>query len=102
MDRDPYFGSTGKRRHPGHKRRETFLWAKVNVFAGPRVMATNQTHCFGGDVDGLQQQGAAGGGEVLRLGGLDMDGLWVRLRGHGSVVGDINTDSQRTHDVHSS
>ena len=55
MDRDSYFGSTGKRRYPGHKRRETFLWAKVDIFVGPRVMATDQARCFGGDVDGLQQ-----------------------------------------------
>ena len=100
MDRDPYFGSTGKRRHPGHKCRETFLRAKVDVFAGPRVMATDQARCFGGDVDGLQQQSTAGGGKVLRLGGVEMNGLWVRLRGRGSAVGDINMDTQRTHDVH--
>ena len=62
IDYDPYFGSTGMRRYPGHIRRETFLWAKVDVFAGTRVMATDQAHCFGGDVDGLQQQSAAGGG----------------------------------------
>ena len=100
MDRGPYFGSTGKRRYPGHKRRETFLWAKVDVFAGPRVMATDEECCFGGDVDGLQQQSAAGG-KVLHLGGVEMNGLWVQRRGSGSAVGDINTDTQRTHDVHS-
>ena len=53
VDRDPYFGSTGKRRYPGHKCRETFLRAKVNVFAGPWVMATDQARCFGEDVNGL-------------------------------------------------
>ena len=101
MDLDPYFRSTGKCRYPGHKRRETFFWAKIYVFAGPRVMATDQACCLGGDVDGLQQQSAAGGGKVLRLGGVEMNGLWVRLRGRGSVVGDINKDTQWTHDVHS-
>ena len=101
MDRSPYFGFTGKCRYPGHKRRETFLWAKVDVFAWPRVMATDQVHCFGGDVNGLQQQSAAGGGKVLRLGGVEINGLWVWLHGRGSAVGDINMDTQRTHDVHS-
>ena len=48
VDHDPHFGSTGKRRYPRHKRRETFLWAKVDVYAGPRVMATDQARCFGG------------------------------------------------------
>ena len=62
VDHDPYFGSTGKHRHPGHKRRKTFLRAKIDVFAGPRVMATDQVRCFGGDVEGLQQQSAAVGG----------------------------------------
>ena len=30
-----------------------------------------------------------------------MNGLWVRLRGHSGAVGDIDTDAQRTNDVHS-
>ena len=53
VDRDPHFRSTGEHRYPRHKRRENFLWAKVDVFAGPWVMATDQARCFGGDVDGL-------------------------------------------------
>ena len=100
MDRDPYFGSTGKCRHPRHKRRYTFLRAKEDVLAGPRVMAKDQARCFGRDVDGLQQQSAAGGGKVLLLGGVEMNGLRVWLRWRGSAVGDINTDMQRTHNAH--
>ena len=91
MDRDPYFRSTGKHRYSGHKCRETFLWAKVDVFAEPRVMATDQARCFGRDVDCLQQQSAAGGGKVLRLGGIEMNGLWVQLHRRGSAMSDINT-----------
>ena len=53
VDRDSHFGSTGKRGHPGHKRREALLRAKVDVLAGPWVMATDQARCLGGDVDGL-------------------------------------------------
>ena len=101
MDRNPYFGSTGKSRYPRHKLREAFLWAKVDVFAGPWVLAMDQARCFGGDVGGLQQQSVAGGGKVLRLGGVEMNGLWVWLRGRGSAVGDINMDTQQAHDVHS-
>ena len=101
MDRNPHFGSTSKCRYLGHKCREAFLRAKVDVFAGPGVMATDQACCFGGDVDGLYQQSAAGGGKVLNLGAVEMNGLWVRLRGRGAAVGDVDTDTQRTHDVHS-
>ena len=64
-------------------------------------MATDQVRCFGGDVDGLQQQSEAGGGKVLRLGSVEMNGLLVRLRGRGGAMGDINSDTQQTHDVHS-
>ena len=53
MDRDPYFGSTGECRYPGHKRWQTFLRAKVDVFAGPGVMAADQVRCLGEDIDGL-------------------------------------------------
>ena len=63
-------------------------------------MATNQPCCFGRDVDGLQQQSAAGVGKVLHLGGVEMNGLWVRLRGRGCAVGDVNMDTQLTHNVH--
>ena len=63
-------------------------------------MAADQARCFGGDIDGLKQQNAAGGGKVLRLGGVEMNGLWVRLRGRGSAVGDIDADTQRAHDIH--
>ena len=39
-------------------------------------------------------------GKVLRLGSVEMNGLRVRLRRQGSAVGDINTDTQRTHNAH--
>ena len=100
MDRDPYFGSTGERRYPGHKRGQTLLRAKVDIFAGPGVMAADQARCFGGDVDGLQQQSAAGGGKIPHLGGVEMNGLKIRLRGHGSAMGDVDTDTQRAHNIH--
>ena len=100
MNRDPYFGSTGERRYPGHKRWQTFLRDKVDIFSGPGVMAADQARCFGGDVDGLQQQSAAGGGKVLRLGGVEISGLRVRLCGCGSDMGDVDTDTQRAHNIH--
>ena len=34
MDRDPYFGATGKRRDPGYKCWQSFLQAEVDIFAG--------------------------------------------------------------------
>ena len=42
-----------------------------------------------------------GGGGVLRLGGVEMNGLRVQLCRRGSAVGDIDADAQRSHDVHS-
>ena len=63
-------------------------------------MAADQARCFGGDIDDLRQQSAAGGGKVLRLGGVKMNGLWVRLCGRGSAVGGIDVDTQQAHDVH--
>ena len=101
MDRDPYFGSTGKHGHSGHKCRQAFFRAKVDILAGPWVMAKDQARCLSGNVDGLQQQSAAGGREVLCLGSVEMNGLWVRLRGRSGAVGDIDPDTQQTHDVHS-
>ena len=41
------------------------------------------------------------GGKILCLGGVEMNGLWVRLRGRSGAVGDVDPDAQRTHDVHS-
>ena len=99
MDLDPYFGATGKSRDPGYKCWLSFLWAEVDIFAGPGVMAADQARCFGGDIYGLKQQSAAGGGRVLRLGGVEMNGLRVRLRGRGSAVGDVDADTQRAHEI---
>ena len=48
----------------------------------------------------LRQQSAAGGGKVLCLGGVEMNGLRVQLRGRGSALGDVNTDTQRAHNIH--
>ena len=75
MDRNPYFAATGERRNPGHKRWQSFLWAEVDVFAGPGVMAADQARCFGGDIDGLKQQSVAGGG-----GGGGRSCVWSALR----------------------
>ena len=100
MDHDPYFRATGECRNPGHKRCQSLLRAKVDVFAGPRVMAADQAHCFGGDIDGLKQQSVAGGGKILRLGGVEMNGLWVQLHGRGSAIGDVDTDTQQAHNIH--
>ena len=52
------------------------------------------------DIGGLEQQGAAGGGRILFLGGVEMDGLWICLRGRGGAVGHIDADTQREHDIH--
>ena len=100
MDRDPYFGATSKRRDPGYKRWQSFLRAEVDIMAGPGVMAADQARCFGGDIAGLKQQSVDGGGRVLRLDGVEMNGLRVRLRGRGSSVGDVDADTQRAHDIH--
>ena len=100
MDRDPYFRSTGECKKPGHKRWQSFLRAKVDVSAGPGVMAADQARCFGWYINGLKQQSEAGGGKILRLVGVEMNGLRVRLRGHGSAMGDVDTDTQRAHNIH--
>ena len=100
MDRDPYFGAAGKHRDPGYKRWQSFLRAEVDTFHGPGVMAADQELCFGGDIDGLKQQSAAGRGRILHLGGVEMNGLRVRLRGCGSAVGDVDVDTQRAHDIY--
>ena len=42
----------------------------------------------------------AGGRRVLFLGGVEMDGLQIRLRGRGGAVGHIDADTQRAHDIH--
>ena len=100
MDCDPYFRATGECRNPGHKRRQSFRRAEVDIFTGPGVIAADQALCFGGDIDGLKQQSAAGGGKVLRLGGVEMNGLWIRLCGRGNAVGDVDVDTQRVHNIH--
>ena len=52
------------------------------------------------DIGGFEQQSAAGGGRVLPLGGVEMNGLRVQLRRSGSVVGNVDVDMQRAHDIH--
>ena len=101
MDRNPYFRATGECRNPGHKCWQSFLRAKVDVFAGPGVMAVDQAHCFGGDIE-VAEHGwgvGGGGGKILRLVGIEMNGLRARLRGHGNAVGDVDTDTQRAHNI---
>ena len=36
------------------------------------------------------------------MGGIEMNGLRVRLRWRGSAVGDVDADTQRAHDIHPS
>ena len=96
----PILRSHVNRRDPGFKRWQSFLRAEVDILAGPGVMAADQARYFGGAIDSLEQQSSAGVGRVLRLGGVEMNGLQVRLRGRGSAVGDVDADTQRAHDVH--
>ena len=63
-------------------------------------MTADQSSGFGGDVGGLEQQGTAGGGRILFLGGVEMDGLWIWLCGRCGAVGHIDADVQRLHDIH--
>ena len=100
MDRNPYFGAARESGDSGHKRRQSFLWAEVDMLGGPGVMTADQSGGSGGDVGGLEQQCTAGGGRILLLGGVEMDGLWIWLRGCCSAIGHIDADAQRPHDVH--
>ena len=63
-------------------------------------MTADQARCFDKDIDSLKQQSAAGGGLILRLGGVEVNGLQVLLRGRGSAVGDVDTNTQRAHNIH--
>ena len=63
-------------------------------------MAADQARCFSWDIDGLKQQSVAGGGRVLCLGGIEINGLWVWLHERSSAVGDIDADTQWAHDIH--
>ena len=54
-DCNPYFGATGERGDSGHKRRQNFFWAEVDILVGPGVMTADQASSFGGDVGGLEQ-----------------------------------------------
>ena len=42
----------------------------------------------------------AGGGRILFLSGVEMDGLWVWLRGRCGAVGHIDAEEQRPYDIH--
>ena len=53
VDGDPNLGSTGEGRHSRDKCLQAFLRAEMHVFAGPRVVAANQSRCFRWIVDGL-------------------------------------------------
>ena len=46
MDCNPYFGATGERGDSGHKRRQSILWAEVDIFGGPGVMTADQFERF--------------------------------------------------------
>ena len=100
MAHNPYFGATEERGDSGHKRRQSFLWAEVHIFSGPGVMTADQSSSFGGDVGGLEQQCTAGGGRILFLSGVEMDGLWIWLRGRCGAVGYNDADVQWPHDIH--
>ena len=100
MDCNPYLGAAGERGDSGHKHRQSFLWAEVDILGGPGVMTADQSSGFGGDAGGLEQHCTAGGGRILLLGGVEMDGLWIWLRGRSSAVGHIDVDTQRPQDIH--
>ena len=55
MDCDPFFGAAGERWDSGHKRRQSFFWAEVDILVGPGIMTADQSSCFGGDIGGLEQ-----------------------------------------------
>ena len=93
MDRNPYFGATGERGDSGHKRWQSILWAEVDIFGGPGVMTADQSSGFSGDVGGLEQQCTAGGGKILLLSGVEMDGLRIGLRGCCGAVGHVDADA---------
>ena len=93
MDRNPYFGATGEHRNSRHKRWQSILWAEVDIFGGPGVMTVDQSSGFSGDVGGLEQQCTAGGGKILFLRGVEMDGLWIGLRGCCGAVGHVDADA---------
>ena len=42
----------------------------------------------------------AGERKNLLLGGIEADRLRIRFSGHGSAIGDIDADAERSHDVH--
>ena len=63
-------------------------------------MTADQSSGFGGDVGGLEQQCTAGGGRILFLSGIEMDGLWIWLCRHCGAIGHIDADEQRPHDIH--
>ena len=54
VDGYPYFGAAGKPGNTGHKRRQSILGTKINVLGGPRVVATDKSDGFGGNVGCLQ------------------------------------------------
>ena len=60
-------------------------------------MTADQSSGFGGDVGGLEQQlpgeWGVGGGEILFLSGIEMDGLWIWLRRCCGSVGHIDADA---------
>ena len=96
MDHDPYFGATGERRNPGHKCWQNFLREEVDIFAGPGAMAADQACCSVGDINGLKQQSADGGGEVLLLG--DVDNPLERLQ--GTPLGAVLPPHRESHAGH--
>ena len=55
MDRNPYFGAVGERGDSGHKRRQSLLWAEVDILVGPGIMTADQAGGFSRDVGGLEQ-----------------------------------------------
>ena len=41
VDGYPQFGTAGKCRNPSHKRRQSVLWAEIDVLCGPWVVAAD-------------------------------------------------------------
>ena len=98
----PHFGAAGKRGNSGHIRRQSILGTEVDVLRRPRVVASNKSSGLSGNIRGLKQQCTARGGgrRILLLGGIEVDRLWIRLRGRSGAIGDINANVERSHDVH--
>ena len=70
----PQLGTAGKRGNPGHKCRQSVLWAEIDILRGPQVVAADEVGRFCWYLCCLEQQSAASGvgvaaGEAISGGG---------------------------------